>query len=352
MRRLLRAIVVVLAIVILLAAAGAVYQAIVTSSEARAHPAPGRLVDVGGGLALHLDCTGTGAPTVILDHAGGSNSGQWALVQPGIAEVTRVCSYDRAGFGWSDTSPEPVDVGRAAEQLAQLLESAGEGGPYILVGHSYGAFVAGIFADRDPSSVAAMLLLDPGRPFGHRLTPADLDSRWRDEDAMLFAMAPIASRFGLMRLVAPSIGDLPSPEAEAYAAMNQTGRFWDSVAAVAKAMPATSTAILALPPPAVPTVVLSAGLPENDEPRRVWTLLNADIVAGVQDGRHEVIADAEHMDFALDRETAGITIATILDMVQATRSATAPPAAPVVDGAVTPAPTEPDISAPASVPPP
>ena len=83
---------------------GATYQFVSTKIDESTHSAPGRLVDVGG-YKLHINCSGNGKATVILDAGMGCNSLDWVLVQPGIAQFARVCSYDRAGSGWSDESP-------------------------------------------------------------------------------------------------------------------------------------------------------------------------------------------------------------------------------------------------------
>ena len=100
-------------------------------------PAPGRLVDIGG-MRLHLSCAGEGGPTVVLEAALGASSISWSLVQPGLARLTRVCSYDRAGFGWSDRGPMPRTARRIASELHTLLERARVPAPYLLVGHSFG----------------------------------------------------------------------------------------------------------------------------------------------------------------------------------------------------------------------
>jgi len=103
-------------------------------------PPPGRLVDVGG-RKLHLYCDGAGTPAVILLAGGGAYSIDWALVQPHLPANTRVCSYDRAGLGWSDPGPSDETVEQTVSDLHTLLHNAGEKGPYVLVGTS----VAGIF---------------------------------------------------------------------------------------------------------------------------------------------------------------------------------------------------------------
>lgn len=318
MRKLLSAAAVAGVILLVLAVGGAIFQGIATARDRDRFAAAGEMVDVGG-HELHILCSGVGTPTVILDHAGGSNSAQWALVQPEVAALTRVCAYDRAGFGWSQPGVEPLDAGRAADELEVLLANAGINGPYVLVGHSYGAFVARLFADRHPDTVAGIVLVDPGPPYEHPLTPPGINEAWKTEEDMMFAFAPYAARIGLMRLAGPGTTELPADAADAYAAMNQTTTFWDSVSAVDSAMRETSAQIVALGAPALPTIVLSAGQPD-DEPRRVWTALNATL-AGQPGGEHRVMSQLGHMDFALTRVGATITTEAVLDMVTDARDA-------------------------------
>src|SRR4029079_14258924 len=115
-----RVLLMLMLLLVALSCVGAIYQVVATARDKAAFPAPGQLVDVGG-YKLHIHCMGAGSPTVILDHVGAGNSAQWGLVQPEIASTTRVCAYDRAGFGWSDAGPEPRDAQQSAHELHTLL---------------------------------------------------------------------------------------------------------------------------------------------------------------------------------------------------------------------------------------
>jgi pimeloyl-ACP methyl ester carboxylesterase len=169
-----------------------------------APPPPGRLVDVGG-FRLHLNCAGSGRPTVVLDAALGGSSVSWALVQPEVARFTRVCSYDRAGFGWSDAGPMPRTAGQVAGELRALLERAGEAPPYILVGHSFGGLVVRIFASRYPDDVAGIVLVDTAHAEDWA-SPAPKERAKIDRGVRLCRQGSRAARLGLARVVGLLVG--------------------------------------------------------------------------------------------------------------------------------------------------
>ena len=150
--------------------AGILYQFIATQMDAYICTPTGQLVDVGG-YKMHLHCTGEGGPTVILDAAMGCNSLEWSLIQPGVAKITRVCSYDRAGNGWSDEGPYPRTSMQIAEELHNLLTRAKIPGPYILVGHSFGGVNMRLYASRYPEDVIGMILVDASHEDQFQLLP-------------------------------------------------------------------------------------------------------------------------------------------------------------------------------------
>src|SRR5947207_3172616 len=120
-------------------------------------PPPGKLIDVGG-WRLHLNCTGevrAPQPTVILESGSGDFSVEWSLVQPGVAKFAHVCSYDRAGDGWSELGPHPRTMHQIVYELHTLLERAGVKPPFALVGHSYGGWIVRLYAATYPSEVVA-----------------------------------------------------------------------------------------------------------------------------------------------------------------------------------------------------
>jgi pimeloyl-ACP methyl ester carboxylesterase len=313
-----RRVTVMLVVLLGLALGGTGYQAVATRRDAARHPAPGRLVDIDG-RRLHLDCTGAGSPTVLLDHGDGSSSAQWALVQPRLANVTRVCSYDRAGWGWSDERTSEADASSAARELHLLVAAAGEAGPYVHVGHSWGAHVGALLADEFPDEVAGLVFLDPGYAWGTPDFPPDVDAAIRSADAWIMRHGETIAGLGLMRLAAtlggmPGARDLPGEAGAAFDAHCRTTWYWRSVAAVRAAMPDTSAQALDARERLgdVPLLVLSATAPD-DRGRRALTAANARIATQSTRGVHRTVEGADHMGLALERESA----AAVADAISA-----------------------------------
>jgi len=141
-------------------------------SDLASIPPMGRMILVNG-HQVHLYCTGAGAPTVILEAGLGWASLNWAWVQRDIAKTTRVCSYDRPEYGWSDRSDVPMDAANTSAQLYALLQAASEKGPYIIVGQSLGGAYARMFAAKHRSEVAGLVLVDATNP-SHETTAAEV----------------------------------------------------------------------------------------------------------------------------------------------------------------------------------
>jgi pimeloyl-ACP methyl ester carboxylesterase len=121
---------------------------------------PGRLVEVDG-RKLHIHCTGNGSPTVILEAGASAFAIDWALVQPDIARTQRVCSYDRAGHGWSDARGAVETPARITRDLHDLLAAAGEKPPFLMVGASFGGVYVRLYQLEHPDHVGGFVLIDP-----------------------------------------------------------------------------------------------------------------------------------------------------------------------------------------------
>lgn len=128
---------------------------------------PGILAKIAGGQIVHLKCMGTGFPTVVLTAGMGDWAATWRKVQPQIARTTRVCAWDRPGFGFSSGTLKPQTVAATTAALESALKIAHVRGPYIAVGHSLGGYESILFKDRNPTAVVGMVLVDPSIPNQH-----------------------------------------------------------------------------------------------------------------------------------------------------------------------------------------
>lgn len=190
----------VIAVPVLLAIAviaAFVYHRIASSREQRRHPPIGELVSIGD-VRLHLQSMGIGAPTVVLDSALAGSSLSWSETQPRLAELTRVVSYDRAGFGWSDRSRTPRTVGNMVDELGRLLSSAEIEPPYVLVGHSYGGWIAQLYTSRHRDQVAGLVLVDAPHP-KEWMDPDAAQTRRVARSVRLSRRAAVLARCGLLR---------------------------------------------------------------------------------------------------------------------------------------------------------
>ena len=120
---------------------------------------PGIMVELGS-HRLHIHCTGEGSPAVVFESGLGGTSLDWSKVQPAVSELTRACSYDRAGYGWSEPGPSPRHAVRLAAELDRLLLFAEVPPPYVLVGHSFGGLAVRLFAARRERLVGGLVLVD------------------------------------------------------------------------------------------------------------------------------------------------------------------------------------------------
>jgi pimeloyl-ACP methyl ester carboxylesterase len=192
-----------LTVVLVCALLGASYQKFENYRVPRRFPLQGRMVDVGG-YRLRIDCLGTAQPTVVIDGGIGTATMGWTVVQREIAKFARVCVYDRAGYFASSNGPQPRTSRQMAGELHTLLRNAGERGPFVLVGHSFGAYTVRVYHALYPADVAGMVMVDGSQEDGtatlKRLLPAHRVHALESEEQLLLAMEPVAARVGLLRL--------------------------------------------------------------------------------------------------------------------------------------------------------
>src|SRR6266516_1967550 len=303
---------------------GLLSQALASAVDASHSPAPGKLVDIGG-YRLHINCTGTGSPTVILDAGLGETSLDWSKVQPAVAHFTRVCSYDRAGYGWSDTGPGPRTSQQIVKELHLLLAHAQINGPYVLVGHSVGGLNMRLYAYRYPQEVAGMVLLDATSEhqfaqFGKY--PPFFPPQAVSAGAQQFLLYRAAAPFGVVRL-ALQTGLFPLEDAAAYPAAVQPIHLaqsaqtryystqYDELAALQESAAQVRAARQASPSYGhLPLIVLSQDYsqdrsPQGEQMAATWDALQHDLASLSSNSRQSVAAHSGHY-IQLDRPDLAI----------------------------------------------
>jgi len=288
-RRILLGLLVLLLMTLLV---GVVWQAVASTAEQRNYPPPGQLVDVGG-YRLHLQCVGQGTPTVILEGGVPEWSIHWQAVQPGIAEFTRVCAYDRAGYGWSEMGPKPRTAQRIVEELHALLTSAGEQGPYVLVAHSLWGPAALLYQHTYPDDVAGMVLIETWSPELFSPMPDVIE-----QSLPLNQIMSTLASLGQVRLLG-ELGILPLEEMlkanllpeelrPVYKAAYYGASFWGTMNDEYSAMAESATQVQNLGALGdLPLRVVKAGLRPADDypPDAVWNEVQNKLAALSSNGR-------------------------------------------------------------------
>ncbi len=304
-------------VVLALAAVGGVYQALGAAADARAYPMPGQLLAVDG-HRLHLQCTGSGSPTVVVQPGGGEMSSNWAWIAPAVARTTRVCVYDRAGRGWS----EPADTAQDAEQISAdlhtLLQRANVPGPYVVAGHSFGGLYTLTFAARYPDDVAGMVLVDSTAPTPGATPTAPRSASSYDVLGRASALLSGSARVGLSRLYATTeAGTLPPRSRGQVRASMATpegvrSTIDEYIQAGASAREAASLTDLA----ATPLVVLTAGVGSAPD----WSTKQDRLATLSTNTSHRTVEGAAHAELVANEADAANTTQAILDVVAAVRS--------------------------------
>jgi pimeloyl-ACP methyl ester carboxylesterase len=302
--------------VLMIAAIGGGYQTVRESLDAKAYPPPGQLIDVGG-HQLHLYCTGSGSPTVVLEPGGGASSSDLAWIAPAVARDTRVCVYDRAGRGWSDPAKGPQDGAHIAADLHTLLQRAQVPGPYVLAGHSFGGLYVQSFAAQFPDQVAGMVLLDSTAPKPGPAQPINAGSG--DMVHRVAALAAASAHLGVGRLIAMgSYGSLPSRSRDEARANSSTaahlGSFIEEFFGGADTSMQQASALTSLN--GKPLIVLTADQGINDNE---WQS-KQDRMAALSTNSLHRHANATHDSLLDDEADAAVASQAIHDVVVAVRT--------------------------------
>jgi pimeloyl-ACP methyl ester carboxylesterase len=289
----------------------------------RENPPPGQLVDVDG-FKMHLYCTGEGSPTVILTSGLDDFSIMWSLVQPEIAKTTRVCSYDRAGLGWSEASPSPRTSGDMVNELHSLLVNANIEKPYVLVGHSFGGALMQLYAHIYPDEVTGMVLVDAAPDELFVRVP-----RWRDaidgKLGLYKTLAPM-SWFGLLAFTPESIPNRGMSEdvlAQYRAIAVSTDYFQTAVLeneAFESNLAEVRNANMVLND--LPLIVISRGywdaMPgfseiENEQAWQEWQKMQMELLSLSSNSRQVIATQSEHH---IQLQEPNIVVSSILEIVE------------------------------------
>lgn len=278
------------------------------AAPARAEP-PGQLVDIGT-HRLHIHCMGEGMPTVVIDSGLGGFSLEWRHVQELLARHTKVCAYDRAGYGWSDPGPGPRTSARIAHELRQLLDRAKVPAPYLLVGHSFGGYNVRYFASEYPSITAGLVLVDASHPdqfgrFPGPNTAAEVAARSRRPGAGFMVAQPVLPANYPEHLRREAFMLMGMPKAR-ETQIDEFLNFQRSAAEVRTAQPLPHT----------PLLILSRGqrvwpqTPHGDEMERIWQELQQDLASLSPHSLHLVATSSGH-SIHLDQPEAVVTAVTL-----------------------------------------
>ena len=334
-------------LVVLAAVCGALYQAIATWRDSRRFPQEGRSVPLGAafpGVSLNLNCTGQGSPTVIMDTGLGVPAAGWDFVQPEVAKFARVCSYDRAGYGWSTPGPLPRTSGEIVKELHALLSASGEQGPYVFVAHSFGGYNVRVYTKQYPAEVVGMVLVDTSHEDQESRMPPSLQAFMKNQSAQLEfqrKVAPILIFFGVARLSGgegDASGKLPKDFLREITYLSLQPKFIEATASEIQSFSASADEVRAAGNLGDrPLVVLTAGknpdpkdlpkgvdLRELDDFHKMWMNdLQVREAHLSTRGRQRIVADSTHM---IPLERPDTVIAAIREVCDAVKSQAAPPA--------------------------
>jgi pimeloyl-ACP methyl ester carboxylesterase len=294
---------------------GYIYEPIAEAADVKAYPPPGQLVDVGG-YRLHINCTGTGSPTVVIEAGLGDWSTSWAgYVQPKVAKTTRVCTYDRAGMGWSEAGPLPRDAAQSAEELHTLLQKANIPGPYVMVGHSLGGLVVRVFVHDYASEIAGVVLVESMNPKKFTQSP-ELQTQ-SESRSQPFSFQAALARFGVIRLLVKVPGIAPSlpPNEEAYYPLYIRPQSFQATDNESQGMPAAGAQASAVENFGdLPLIVLTAKLNNNS----AWQEWQTELLQLSSNTQHLF---AENSGHNIQVEQPDAAVEAIVKMVELVRQA-------------------------------
>jgi len=295
---------------------GGMYETVALERDQRSYPAPGELYDVGD-HRLHLNCSGSGSPTVVLANGLGESSLIWSRITADVSRTSRVCAYDRAGQGWSDDATGAQDGLAVAADLHGLLERAGENGPYVLVGHSAGGAYSMTYAAQYPDEVAGMVLLDSMSPYEFTVLPD-----FAAEYSMMrrgLGVLPSVARLGIAQVLPASMfSTLPEPQASQYRAFATSPRQMRNMRdeqSVYRDLFTQAQELTSLDGKPLVVVTVTESLRKTTG----WSDAQNQLAALSSNSQHRII-DATHGGMLDDENTFGSSVVAIDDVIQSIRA--------------------------------
>ena len=298
---------------------GAIYQYAASRRDLQRYPPPGRMVDVGG-FKMHLQTLGQGSPTVVFDNGLFSGSFGWNNVPREVARFTRVCTFDRAGVGWSESSPRARSIDQVNKELHDLLTNAGVEPPYILVGHSLGGIYVQHYVNQYPDEVAGVVLIDSSHPEQTIRSPDD------PPPTGLARAVKIVAPFGVVRLFdAIGVDSNASAELLERKALQNTTRHLQASADEVLAIEDNLRALRERPMDlgSKPLVVLTRGTkPEPGDPERfveavrAWNEMQSELLRHSTNARQVI---AERSGHVIHKDQPELVVDAIRQVFDATR---------------------------------
>ncbi len=305
--------------ILAMSAVGGGWQTVREAADANPYRTSGRLIDVGG-YQLRLDCVGSGSPTVVLEPGGGGTSATMGWIAPAVAGHTRVCVYDRAGRGGSQTANRTQDGARIATDLHTLLHRAGVSGPYVLAGHSFGGLYVRIFAAHYPHEVAGLVLIDStaSKEPATSVIPSTGGESSYDAVGRASILASLSARVGLARLYGDLAGgSLPArSEDQIRFDTAQASTVRSTVEEYLRAGDSTREAASLRDLGDRPLVVLTAGVGHPES----WMTAQNETTTLSTNSVHRVVDGATHEGLVAEQQYADDTSQAILDVVTSIRN--------------------------------
>lgn len=295
------------------------------------YPPPGQLVDVGG-YKLHIHCEGEGSPTVVVLAGSGVPSTYYWLIQSEAAKMTRVCVYDRAGYAWSEEGSGDLSPMGQVEDLEILLANAGIEAPYILAGHSYGGYVARLFAQAHPEAVTGLVMIDSAHEDQWTNYPQSIQDMAKqmysgpNKPFNVFLMGFLRSLQTVLPVSDPMVEYFPSDVAETLAAVRKLHPLiiYTVKAEVSDMALGKSPRVLHLGD--IPMIVITHGVPielmgQSDEANAGFERVNLEMqtrLLSLSTNVRQVFADESNHD-ELPVKQADLVVEAINDLLSGSR---------------------------------